>query len=212
MTNLNEVSFGLNKFCGPAVLSILTGESTDHCAAVISSISGKKEIKAVDRHHLKAALEKLRFDVSDTIFGGSTLYGCLYRMRTSPGMYVVIVPHHVVAVEVKEEQIYICDNHTKQALDIRHSARLTQKVDSVWRVSRREAPTLIRTEIRLTSIHGRVELYKDSIYVDSRDNVEIYIGGLRVADRFELISIIEKLEELKDKMKHEAMMRSMNNV
>ena len=69
MTNLKDVNFGLNQFCGPAVLSSLTGKSTDECASVISAISGRLEIRAVDMKYLIAALEKLRFNVNrvDTI-------------------------------------------------------------------------------------------------------------------------------------------------
>lgn len=61
MTNLKDINFGINQYCGPAVLSALTGESTDRCAAVISAVSDRKEIKAVQRQHLIDAL--LVFDL-----------------------------------------------------------------------------------------------------------------------------------------------------
>lgn len=37
---MNEVKFGMNKYCGPAVLFILTGKDTDECASVISAVNG----------------------------------------------------------------------------------------------------------------------------------------------------------------------------
>jgi len=139
-TNLKEVNFGLNQYCGPAVLSALTGESTDRCAAVISAVSGRQVIKAVEIAHLKEALKRLKFDVTETNFAGQMLYGVLYRMHTFDGLYLVFVPHHVIAIEVKGTEIYICDNHTKTPMDIKQSARLSQKVERVLKVSRKEEP------------------------------------------------------------------------
>ncbi len=65
MTNLKDINFGLNEYCGPAVLSALTGESTDRCASVIMSITGKTVVKAVDFDDLVKAFKKLRFDRSE---------------------------------------------------------------------------------------------------------------------------------------------------
>lgn len=39
MTSLNPVTQGFNKYCGPAVLSIVTGKSTDECADAISRVT-----------------------------------------------------------------------------------------------------------------------------------------------------------------------------
>lgn len=193
MTNLKEINFGLNQYCGPAVLSALTGESTDRCAAVISAVSGKREIKAVNREHLKEALKRLRFTVSETLFGGQTLYGTLFRMISSPGLYVVCVPHHVVAVEVIDEQIYICDNHCKTPLDIKQSARLMQKVECVWKVERKSASVFVRSSIRLFNGVNRVEIYRDNIYEDEEDNTQNYLGAMNWENDEELAKIVREL-------------------
>ncbi len=42
-TNLKDINFGINQFCGPAVISVLTGKSTDECASVIMAITGRSE-------------------------------------------------------------------------------------------------------------------------------------------------------------------------
>ena len=52
MTNLKAVNVGMNKYCGPAVLSILTGKSTDECARVISSINGSYNVAGVQLNDL----------------------------------------------------------------------------------------------------------------------------------------------------------------
>src|SRR3990167_10550098 len=102
MTSLKEVNFGVNKYCGPAVLSALTGRSTDECASVISRISGKTVIKAVEIQHLIKTFNKLRFDCIRVSFTGYTLFGTLNFLAKQEGCYIILIPHHIIAVEVKE--------------------------------------------------------------------------------------------------------------
>jgi hypothetical protein len=197
VTTLNDIQ-GMNRFCGPAVLAALTGESTDRCAAVISRISGKDEIKAVNRLHLKEALKALKFDVEETQYGGATLYGTLFRMHAADGLYVVFVPHHVVAVEVKENQIYICDNHTKTPIDIKQSARLSQRVEMVWRVFPHPLPVFVSShiEVKKDEYLDRVNITKFSIYENPEDNIKYPMGYIRFDNDIELDEIIEGLERL----------------
>ena len=103
MTNLHEVNFGLNQFCGPSVMSALTGKSTDECAAVISAVSGRQEIRAVAIAHLIEAFKRLRFDMTKIDRQGYTLFGNLSALSTHKGMYIIVVPKHVVAVEVTDD-------------------------------------------------------------------------------------------------------------
>lgn len=198
MTNLKDVNFGINQFCGPAVLSALTGESTDRCAAVISAVSGAKVIKAVQREHLKEALKRLRFDVNETNFSGSTLFGVLYRMHSHDGLYVVFVPHHVIAIEVKGTEIYICDNHSKTPLDIKQSARLTQRVEQVLKVSRKEAPKFIKSELEVLRFSDlkKIELNRKNEYECKEDNTKEFMGYLYIRDEDELRELIAKLIEV----------------
>ena len=199
MTNLKEINFGINQYCGPAVLSALTGESTDRCAAVISAVSGKREIKAVELGHLKEALKKLRFDVEETNFGGSTLYGTLYRMHTFDGLYIISVPHHVVAVEVKGTEIYICDNHCKTPLDIKQSVRLTQKVNSVLKVTPKSPPVFIGSSIRLDrnyrGTNFEINIFSVNRYENSEDDNQYSLGTIRYKDNLELKWILEALNK-----------------
>lgn len=195
MTNLKDINFGLNQYCGPAVLSALTGESTDRCAAVISAVSGKTVIKAVERAHIKEAFKRLRFDVKDTDFRGSTLYGTLYRMHNYDGFYVVFVPNHVVAVEVNRADIFIVDNHSKTVLDIKQSARLMQKVEEVWKVTPKDPPKFLRSETRITKWPTRnaVQIQRFDIYENKDDNKLELLGQFTYKDNLELHSIIGEL-------------------
>lgn len=135
MTNLNTV-MGMNKFCGPAVLAVLTGKTTDECARVISSVNGAYKVEGVLLSHLMKAADKLGFD-NQAVLGGNTLYSTLVRLAKSDGMYIVTVPNHFVAIEVKEGKAYFCDNHTKEPIPAGSSARLLQQVLNVNKVFKR---------------------------------------------------------------------------
>lgn len=200
MTILKDINFGINQYCGPAVLSALTGESTDRCAAVISSVSGKKEIKAVEQAHLIEALKRLRFSVEETNFSGSTLFGTLSRMHNNSGIYIVFIPHHVVAVEVIGTEIFICDNHSKTPLDIRSSARLTQRVEKVLKVVAKDPPKFVRSEIVLNKTNfdnNRFNINQNYIYENREDNITELLGSIKYRNLEELNHIIDSIVDFK---------------
>lgn len=136
MTNLNAVNIGQNKYCGPAVLSILTGKSTDECARVISSINGQYRVEGVLLNDLLRAADRLGFDQRSMPVGNS-LYGTLVMHSNNDGMYIFTLPNHYVCIEVKNKKIYFCDNHTKEPMPAGSSARMLQKVLSVHQVIKR---------------------------------------------------------------------------
>lgn len=199
MTNLKDINFGLNQYCGPSVLSALTGESTDRCAAVISSISGKKEIRAVEWHHLTQAFEKLRFNVTK-VEHGRTLYGTLLMLADNDGFYIIGVPKHVVAIEVTNNQIYLIDNHSKSPLPADSSARLMQKVDAAYKVTPKDPPVFLGASIRLDrSVNGsnnRIDIYSVNRYKNPEDDNQFKLGSFVYKDDLELHQIIEEFEKL----------------
>lgn len=136
MTNLKSVNIGQNKFCGPAVLSILTGKSTDECARVISRINGQYNVTGVVINDLLRALDKLGFDQKNIEASGS-LYRVLTSIVKNDGMYVVMVTGHYVCIEVQDKKIYFCDNHTKEPIPAASSARLGMPVLGVYQVIKR---------------------------------------------------------------------------
>jgi hypothetical protein len=166
MTNLNTANLGMNKYCGPAVLSILTGKSTDECARVISSVNGQYRIEGVELRHLLKAAEKLGFDNKPLAIDGS-LYGTLVRLVSfGDGMYIVSVPNHFVAIEVNQKKIYFCDNHTKEPISAAASARLLQRVMAVNQVFKRPEVVVIpppkpKPEPELTN--PKIYSYKQAI-------------------------------------------------
>lgn len=135
MTNLNTVNVGQNRFCGPAVLSILTGKSTDECALVISRINGKYNVTGVQITDLIKAVEKMGFRTEAVVNSvGVSLYRTLVTLVHKDGMYIVMVTGHFVCIEVKDKQIYLCDNHTKEPIPAASSSRLCMQVLACYKV------------------------------------------------------------------------------
>lgn len=133
MTNLKTVNIGMNKYCGPAVLSILTGKSTDECAKVISKINGKYNVTGVLIDDLISAAIRLGFNSHQVPAVGS-LYRTLTTLIGNDGMYIVTIANHFICIEIKDKKIYFCDNHTKEPIPAASSARLGQTVLDVHKV------------------------------------------------------------------------------
>lgn len=140
MTNLNQVIFGVNKYCGPSVLSILTGKNTDECASAIMAVSGQKVVRGAQVPHILKAVDRLGFDHIRKPLIARSLYGCLCALANFDGFYLIVVPEHIVAVEVKDKEIYFCDNHTEKPIKAEASARLTQEVIDIYYIKERPKP------------------------------------------------------------------------
>lgn len=139
---MKQVNQGSNIYCGPAVLSIVSGKNTDECARVINKIRSKPsytDVKEIySETELPKALDMLGFDIDRVnIDEDSSLLWTLHMICNIEGMYIIQVPAHVVAVEVKDKRVYLCDNHTKEPINAANSARIGQRVAKVWSVRER---------------------------------------------------------------------------
>lgn len=167
MTNLNTVNEGYNKFCGPAVLSILTGKDTDTCAYAITKVNGNYKIKGVTTYDLLKAADNLGFNNEEFQLSGSLYYVLTYIVHND-GMYIVMLPKHVVCIEVKDRKIYFCDNHTKEPINAAASARLSQKVESIYRVTKKPLPDKVEPSYR------KIEVFKCN-YCEGQGSKEEYV-------------------------------------
>jgi hypothetical protein len=152
-----------NIYCGPAVLSIFTGARVDDCAEEIAKISGAFKVKGVYPGDLMRAGEAmgLEFKQNDAFAGRSIFWMGSVLVRMPPGQYLVTIPKHYIALEVRDGHLYICDNHTKTELELQNSARLSQKVEQVWRVTKvREysKPHVVKTEYAAELITDTVDI------------------------------------------------------
>lgn len=193
MTNLKDINFGMNQFCGPAVMSAITGKTTDECAAVISAITGKKEIRAVYTKDLMSAFKMLKFKAEKVQHYGYTLYAVISFLVNHDGMYVITVPKHFIAIEIKDKQIYIIDNHTKVPINAAASARLSQKVDEVYKITPRPDPVILTTEIEVEDLFGHISIRKVITFEDGVDNKSISMGHIYYNGDKELKDIIAGL-------------------
>jgi hypothetical protein len=198
MTNLKEINFGLNKFCGPAVMSALTGKSTDECASIISAISGRQEIRAVEIKHLIEAFRRLRFDMTQINKTSYTLFGNLSSLAAKRGMYIILVPKHVIAVEVtSDNHLYLIDNHSKQPLPAESSARLSQKCEAVYKITEKPQPKFERTVIVIERMYSNnIRIKASDIYENFEDNIVRHLGQFNYRDDNELEEIVSKLQGL----------------
>lgn len=196
--SLNAVTIGQNKYCGPAVLSILTGKSTDECARVISSINGKYTIEGVELKHLLEAAERLGFD-NEHVNHSNSLFGTLISLVNNDGIYVVAVAKHFVAIEVKERKIYFCDNHTKEPMPAASSARLQQSVKAVYKVTQRREPLKLSSKFlackRDKGSSIEIEIYKEIKYDIEKYNKTLTVAHLSFATQEDVDEFIFSMKE-----------------
>jgi hypothetical protein len=143
MTNLKAVKEGFNKFCGPAVLSIVTGRNTDECARAISQVNGQYEIKGVYLKDLKLALDKLGFKSDEVPFVGRSLYSAIMSIVQHNGVYIVQLEKHYVCIEIIDKVVWFNDNHTKEPMPAASSARLMNGVVSISKVETKPKPPML---------------------------------------------------------------------
>jgi hypothetical protein len=201
MTNLNAVTLGMNKYCGPAVLSILTGRDTDECARVISSINGQYQVAGVQLDHLIKAANKLGFD-SKLIGVSGTLYRTLVSIANDDGQYIVTVPNHFIVIEVNNKEIFFCDNHTKEPIRAASSARLMQACIACYKVEKRKnfiepvKLAKISEEVKVKVIGPMIVVTREHKYNIPERNKSESIGNLYFLDKDELNNFVEKLDAL----------------
>lgn len=195
---LGSVNIGSNKYCGPAVLSILTGKTTDECARVISSINGKYTIEGVTLTHLIEAANRLGFDC-ESIDPSSTLFGTLIKLCRNDGIYIVTVTGHFVCIEVDKGKIFFNDNHVKEPMPAASSARLQQACKAVHKVTKRREPVLTSSKV-VAIVHQdhlepeiRVEVVQQIKYDVEKYNRNVIIAWLKFNNQSELEEFIASL-------------------
>ena len=137
--NIKPISQGNNKYCGPAVISAVTGISTDEAEQTINAVRNRdlsRSVTGVYQHELNLAFESLGWKVYHIPrTAGRSIYLLMMTMNVD-GVYVFYLHTHVVVIEIKGNKRYIIDNHTKSPLNLSSSARLGQKVLGVVKLER----------------------------------------------------------------------------
>lgn len=133
---MHNVNIESNEFCGPSVMSAILGIGTDEAASRIQNVTGQRtKVKGVFLHDLCTAFRQYGYECKQVIVPGQTVWGCLFSLRSNPGMYVFTVPNHFIAIEVNDEgRAVICDNHSKTPVKMSSSSRLGMKVVAITKV------------------------------------------------------------------------------
>jgi hypothetical protein len=133
---LNKVNENGNTFCGPGVISAITGIGTKEIERITQQIRrNSKPVRGMYTSELCEILHRLGWKTSYVNGMGGSLFYALGVLDT--GVYIVMVPGHFVCVEIDEnKQRYFVDNHTKRPINAAVSARGMQRVHSVVRVER----------------------------------------------------------------------------
>lgn len=133
---MNTVS-GKNKFCVPSVMSAIAGISTDEAEAVIKLVTGqKKAVRAVLLIDMIKAFREIGYYCNEREPTAHTVFGCLFTLRKHDGFYIFYVKDHVIAIEVNGDHMYICDNHSKEPVNMSSSSRLGMQVFKIYTVGK----------------------------------------------------------------------------
>jgi hypothetical protein len=130
-SNIKEITGG-NIFCGPAVLTAITGIPTNEIAELINEIRHRPYYAEVKGAYIEELLQVL------TRIGGykttkipfvenSSVFFTLTSIRLD-GFYILTLPSHFVLVEKQGGDRFIVDNGLKTPMRAEGSARLDQKV------------------------------------------------------------------------------------
>lgn len=200
---MRSANIGENQYCGPAVLSILTGKSTDECARILIYVTGRQVITKIHLSELKKALDRMRYEYKETAVDCS-LYSLFIQIAKEPGFYIVSLPSHVVAIEVdSENKVWFNDNHTREPINGAASARLSQRCNVTYKVTPKPEPKWLRDDLEVlvgkrgfSGENGEqlaVYITMWSVYENEEDNSRREIGTLYLKDRAELKAIRDEL-------------------
>jgi hypothetical protein len=142
-SQINQVH-GKNIYCGPAVLSSITGLSTDEIATRINrnrALPDYYEVTGAYLHELKQVLTDLNFPSQEVpYYSDSSVFNVLSTIKQD-GYYIALIgplrPHFLL-LEKKGNNRFLCDNHTKTPMRAEGSARLSQRVLQLLYVKERE--------------------------------------------------------------------------
>jgi len=169
---MNNVTFGSNIYCGPSVLSVLTGKSTDFTAQVLSRVMGKSNITKVSVPALLQSIDLLGFK-SEPIetLSDASLFATFHSIYNKDGLYMIILPKHVIAAEVISEKVQVCDNHTKEPMNAAAFARLGQRCVQVFKVETK--PVILEVSSRIVTTLTGLELKVErvTLWSDGKENV-----------------------------------------
>lgn len=116
---VNNTSSDTNRYCGPAVISAVTGMTTGEAARLIRHVSGQKRVKGSHTFHVLRALSLCNIqNVKTTVVTRPTLAQWLKSskdVRTAGRVYLIVAGNHFQLVEGRR---YVC-GRTRDIVSVR---------------------------------------------------------------------------------------------
>jgi hypothetical protein len=117
--NVNNSTSDVNRYCGPAVISAVTGMTTGEAARLIRHVSGQRKVTGSHTFHVLRALSLCNIqNVKTTVVTKPTLAQWLKSskdVRTSGRVYLIVAGHHFQLVEGRR---YVC-GRTRDIVSVR---------------------------------------------------------------------------------------------
>lgn len=144
---LNKVNCpkGHNTYCGPAVISALTGATTNEAAAVIRHHSGQRAVRGSATRHVLKSLESYGITAKPAPAGNRlTLAGWLREFkaeRTAGRVFLVVAGDHFQLISGRK---YVC-GRIGDVVSIKHDAvKRRARVASVHELTPGQSPGTLR--------------------------------------------------------------------
>ena len=131
---VNNTSSDRNRYCGPAIISSLTGMTTGEAARLIRSVTGERKVTGVHTHHIIRALDLcgISFLQSKRFPNKPTLAKWLKdakESRSTGRVFLVVAGHHFQLVEGRR---YVC-GRTEDIVSIKDkSVKRRCRVEEVY--------------------------------------------------------------------------------
>ena len=116
---VNNTSSDTNRYCGPAVISAVTGMTTGEAARLIRHVSGQRKVTGSHTFHVLRALSLCNIqNVKTTVVTRPTLAQWLKSskdVRTAGRVYLIVAGNHFQLVEGRR---YVC-GRTRDIVSVR---------------------------------------------------------------------------------------------
>lgn len=136
-----------NKYCGPGIISAITGLDTDTIEKEIQFLrKNSKPVGPVYLMEVRSILLLHKFSTKQVAAIRGTLFYNLQMGSYKPGLYIFHLHLHVVGIEIEDlysddkrkRSIYFIDNIVRQPINAGAAARLGDRVLEVFKVERME--------------------------------------------------------------------------
>lgn len=130
---------GHNSYCGPAVISAVTGCTTNEAASVIRLLTGRESIKGTYTHEVRNALSKYGVTMKRMRVDRPTLTQWLKAnrdKRTLGRVFLIVAGHHWQLISGRR---YVC-GRTGDIVSVKdHQVKRRARVTEVWELDTEDA-------------------------------------------------------------------------